>query len=200
MMKGKSCALAAALLLGGCAAQRTANDVASASASILNDYRRELSAFADRQTSLNRDNQRQIGDIRALSSERDARINERILALKLAGDKTALEMFDHLSKPTGSTIMDSSAALNSLKPVPAATKVEVDTATAAALVKQLKVLQETKPLISRIFGLVEYRQALAETYRKSLEQAEGGAKQAEAGAERATGALMKSSADGKAKP
>ena len=196
-MARKSSVMVVALMLGGCAAERTANDVASASAAILNDYRRELGAFADRQSALNRDNLREVGDLRELSAEREARIDERMLALKLAGDKTALEMYDHLSKPTGSTILGASAVLKSLQPVPAAAKVEVDTAKAASIIKQLKALQEAKPIISRIFGLVEYRRALAETYRKSLEQAEGEAKKAESESAKATGDLMKKSADGR---
>jgi hypothetical protein len=158
--------------LGGCAAQRTAGDIAGASASILNDYRSELGRFANRQNALNADNSRRLRELNELSAERDARVRERVLALKLSGDKSALDLYELLSSPPAPDILADSAVLKGLRPSEAPARIEADTGKTEAIVKQLKALQKTTPLIERILGLAAYRNQLSAAYRKSLSDAE----------------------------
>jgi len=167
-------------LLSGCAAQRTAGDIAGASASILNDYRKELGSFADRQNALNADNARRLRDLNELTAERDARIRERILALRLSGDKAALDLYELLAAPPASDILADSSVLKGLRPSEASPKIEANSGKTEAIVKQLKALQKSKPLVARIVGLAQYRDQLSEAYRKSLADAKAKSEAAQA--------------------
>jgi len=158
-------------LLAGCAGQESMRRLAGSSATVLNEYRRELKGFADRQTALNADVDRGVRDFGELQSMRDAAVEQRLFALRVAGDKPALDTYALLTAQSAADLLAQSSLLRPAQPAPASPSIAFDASAAERVTRQLNELRQPRSFWDQLLRGVAYRTELQATYRASLESA-----------------------------
>lgn len=137
----------------------------------MNDYRREVSAFAERQTALNADTQRRIGYFGESREMSEAYVNQRLLALRVAGEKDTIETYELLAAPNAADIIARSSLLAApVTPSPPPV-VKFDPAGVEKLTRQLNSLRKPPTFWDRVRKTIAYREGLRAAYEKSMAEA-----------------------------
>lgn len=178
-----------AALLAGCAGQTEMRKVAGDTASIMNDYRSELNAFAERQTAANADSKLRATSLNASRSMSEAYVNQRLLALKVAGDNAALESFGLIAAASAEQVVATSPLLGESAPAANAAVVKFDGSAVQKLTRQLNALRKPPGYWERVRQVVAQSEGLRGALTASHEQALAAADSADASSEEVAGAL-----------
>lgn len=163
--------IAFAALLAGCAGQGELRRLAGDSAALLNDYRREMAAFAERQTTLNADIQRRAQHYAEDRELVEGATRQQLLALDVAGDKPALDAYRLVASVSADDILAQTPLLRSAAPTASAPAVTFDTASVERVTRQLNALRQSPSYWQRVTRIIAYRDELREAYERSLGQA-----------------------------
>lgn len=164
-------AVAASLVLAGCANNADFRQLSATNAAITNDYRAQLKKFAEGQTAINADNEGRLRNLEVLQAERDTEVAQRTLALEVADDKPSLAIVRLLAAQRAPQVMAESRALKSLQPPPAVQTVAFDAGQVEALTRKLKELSVEPEFWGQLMTGLAYAQELQDEYAKSLETA-----------------------------
>ena len=157
--------------LCACAGQQNMQSLAGHSAAVVNDYRRELKAFADGQTALNADNDRRIQNFAENREMTEARVRQRVLALDVAGDKPALDAFRLFTATSASDVVAQSPLLRPRAARTPAPALVLDTAAIERLTRQLTELRRPPSFWDQVQRAIAFRSELRAAYAASLGQA-----------------------------
>lgn len=183
--------LTAASLLAGCAGREEVATLAGQSSAVLNDYKREMSAFARRQTSLSQDNARRIADLGQIRERQQMVIDRRLRGWRLADDKDALAMYADATSEGADQILAASETIRGAGSSPnQIATVKFDAGQIEAVIKQLKALERSPTFWDNIVFAVSYNDQLRAAYKKSLEDAATDAEDAGDAAAQITNAIV----------
>jgi hypothetical protein len=155
----------------GCAGQESMRHLAGTSAGVLNDYRREMKVFADRQTALNGDIDRSVRDFAELQAMREGTVEQGLLALRVAGDKPAVDAYALLTARSAADIVSQNSLLRPAQPAVAAPAITFDASSLERLTRQLNELRRPRSYWEQLLRAVSYRNELQQAYQASLQSA-----------------------------
>jgi hypothetical protein len=160
-----------AVALAGCAGQERMRQLSGDSAAVLNDYRRELTGFTQRQNALNADNQRRIQQYAENRELSEAYVRQQLLALQVADDKAAQDIYRLLATVGAEDVLAQSPLLRASAASSPAPTISFDPATVERLTRQLNALRRSPSYWDRLQRILAYGNELREAYEKSLEGA-----------------------------
>jgi len=181
------CLAMGGLLLGGCAGRQEMRTLAGDSATVLNDYRRELTGFAERQTAMNTDNQRRVQHFSETREMSEGFVRQRLLALEIAGDKGALEAYRLLTSSGAADLIAQSPLLTVPEGPALPPAVKFDASGVEKLTGQLNALRKPPTFWEQVRRVVAYRDELRDAYEATLSEAADVADDAAVAGEVATG-------------
>ena len=153
--------------------------LAGTSATVLNDYRRELKGFAERQTALNGDIERGIQDFGELQLQRDAATEQRLLAVRVAGDKPTLDVYGLLTSRSAADVVSQSSLVRPAQSATPPPVVTFDSSTLERLTRQLNEFHRPRSYWEQLLRTVTFGTDLQQAYRASMGKANANARDAD---------------------
>jgi hypothetical protein len=173
-----------ATTVAGCAGRTEVTSLANQSSSVLNDYKREMAAFARRQTALSQDNARRISDFRQANERQQMFLGRIIQGWQFVNDKGALAMYSGATQLGAEQILAGSEALHgSSSAVSQVSTVKFDAGQVDGLIKRLKAIEKAPSYWDNVVFALSYNDALRAAYQDSLKKAGDEAEEAESQAE-----------------
>jgi hypothetical protein len=155
-----------------CAGREAVSSLAGKTSIVLNDYRQELSAFARHQTAIGQANEQRLLRLKELTEQQQGRTGRRISGWRLARDKEALETYALVSEQDADRLLAGTTVLRAATPVAReVAAVRFDAAQVEAVVKKLKVLEQSPTFWDNVRFSVAYGEELHDAYKKSVEKA-----------------------------
>lgn len=167
-------ALIASLLTTACAGRREVASLSGKTSAVLNDYRQEMTSFARHQTAVSQANDRRVSQLTRLAEQQQARTDRRLNGWRLSGDKKALDIYALASERDADQLLAGVEALRATTPVAREVgAVRFDAAQVEAVVKKLKVLEQSPTFWENVRFSVAFGEDLHKAYKKSVEEAAG---------------------------
>ena len=161
-------------LLAGCAGRQEVTVLAGRTSAILNDYRRDMSTFAQEETVLRQDNQRRLRNIAEMGQQHDANVTRVLLGWQLANERDATALYGLATQAQAETIASASEALRMAQSTPLPVEaVRFDSAQVEAVISRLRAVGRPQSFWDRLGGAVGYGRALRDAYHASLQKAAG---------------------------
>ena len=107
----RSAATLLLVTLTACAGEQAAREVAQRTSGFVNDFKRELAEFSQRQTQLNGQIARDVQLMGQAQATVEAETQRRVAAWAVADDKASVELYRQLSAVTASNVTTDAAAL-----------------------------------------------------------------------------------------
>jgi hypothetical protein len=156
---------------GSCAGEPELRSASLKTASLLNDYRDQLTDFAARQSVLNQANEQRLQQLASMRDQRLSEIESRKVAWDLAGDAESLRRLKIISSVTSDQILASGAVLNPA-PAPAPVpKLSFDPGQVNGIIQELTALQDDVGILARAEEFLAFGNATREAASKSIQDA-----------------------------
>lgn len=154
-----------------CAGEPELRSASLKTASMLNDYRDQLTDFAEGQSQLNQANELRLQQLASMRDQQLSEIESRKVAWDLAGDAESLRRLKIISSVTPDEILASGAALNPAPAPPSVAKLNYDAGGVNGIIQKLTALEEDVGILARAEELLAFGKAVREAASASVGQA-----------------------------